>query len=74
MTDYAMAWRLVEVPDSEARAEDLSNEELVSIRIMLAQHMGEPLNDMNVYYRAWEKLRSMVHVAMDAEDYPPPTN
>lgn len=63
-----MAWRLTEVPDSEAQAEGLSNGELVSISIMLAQHMGEPLNDMNVYYRAWEKLQPMVHVAMDAED------
>lgn len=54
-----MAWRLVEIPDSEAQAEDLSNEELVGISIMLAQHMGEPLNDMNVYYRAWEKLRPL---------------
>ena len=59
-----MAWRLIEVPDGES-AYDLTSSELVAVSIMLAQGMGEPHSDLNVYYRAWQKLQPQVGQAID---------
>jgi hypothetical protein len=59
-----MAWRLIEVPDGE-RDNDLTSSELVAVSIMLAQGMGEPHSDLNVYYRAWQKLQPQVSQAID---------
>lgn len=59
-----MAWRLIEVPDGES-PDDLTSSELVGVSIMLAQGMGEPHNDLNVYYRAWQKLQPQVSQAID---------
>ena len=59
-----MAWRLIEVPDGE-RDDDLTSSELVGVSILLAQHMGEPHNDLNVYHRAWQKLQPQVSQAID---------
>lgn len=59
-----MAWRLIEVPDGES-ADDLTGAELVAVSIMLAQGMGEPHSDLNVYYRAWLKLQPQVSQAID---------
>lgn len=62
-----MAWRLIEVPDGES-ANDITNSELIGVSIMLAQGMGEPLNDINVYYRAWLKMQPQVQDALAAEE------
>lgn len=59
-----MAWRLIEAPEGE-REDDLTSGELIGVSIMMAQHMGEPHNELNVYYRAWEKLQPQVSKAMD---------
>ncbi|QLI49464.1 hypothetical protein vBPaeMUSP18_09 [Pseudomonas phage vB_PaeM_USP_18] len=59
-----MAWRLIEVPDGESEG-DLTSGELVGVSILLAQGMGEPANELNVYYRAWLKLQPQVRAAMD---------
>lgn len=59
-----MAWRLIEVPDGES-PDDLTSSEPVAVSIMLAQGMGEPHSDLNVYYRAWQKLQPQVSQAID---------
>ena len=52
-----MAWRITEIPDSEATEDDLTDGELVGVSIILTQNMGEPYDNINVYYRAWEKIQ-----------------
>ena len=61
-----MAWRVIEVPDGESG--DLTSAELIGVSVMLAQHMGEPHNEYNVFYRAWEKLQPQVSAAVGEDE------
>lgn len=40
-----MLWKLIAVPDSEGMAEDLSNEELVSLYLLIQHRMNGPMMD-----------------------------
>jgi hypothetical protein len=62
-----MAWRLVKVETADALESDLTNSEMVGVSIILIHHAGEPLDDMNVYYRAWRKIQPMVDEAIDGQ-------
>jgi hypothetical protein len=58
-----MAWRIIEVSDDEALGTDLTNSELVGVSILLTHHCGIPRNDLNVYWRASNKLREVAKEA-----------
>lgn len=60
-----MAWRIVEVADSEATEADLTDSELVGVSILLTHYSGLPRSDMNVYWRAKVKIRPQVAIALD---------
>jgi hypothetical protein len=53
----------VEIPDDEAAGTDLTNGELIGISVLLT-HSGEP-DDMNVYWRARQKIQPLVLAALD---------
>lgn len=46
----------------------LTHAELIGISILLARYGGEARSPANVYYRAWEKLQSVVEQAIAADD------
>lgn len=60
-----MAWRLIEIGDDEATPTDLTDSELVGVSILLTQHCGQPRNDLNVYWRARNKLKPQAQAATD---------
>ena len=60
-----MAWRIIEVGDDEATSADLTDSELVGVSILLANHCGDPKADLNVYWRALEKMQPQVDAATD---------
>ena len=59
-----MSWKIVETDDPL----DLTDAELIGLSILAAQYMGEPADDLNVYYRAWKKIQPMVNTAIDREE------
>lgn len=61
-------WRIVEVPEGQELDSDLSDAELVGVSVILTHHSGEPWNDMNVYWRAREKIQPQVRQAIDNQD------
>lgn len=60
-----MAWRLIEIGDDEATPTDLTDSELVGVSILLTQHCEQPRNDLNVYWRACNKLKPQAQAATD---------
>jgi hypothetical protein len=62
-----MAWRIIEIPDENARPTDLTNGELIGVSVLLTHHAGEPRNEVNVYWRAREKLQENVERAIEHE-------
>jgi len=63
-----MPWRIIEVPESEALPDDLTNSELVGVSVLLTHNSGEPRDvDLNVYWRAREKIQYAVEKAMVEE-------
>ena len=62
-----MAWRISEIPDSEAKESDIDNSELIGISILLREYSGEPRDpEKNVYWRAYEKIQPQVEAAVAA--------
>lgn len=61
-----MPWKLIEIDDdgeiveqdqSEYLEEEpLDDTELVGLMVLVRDHMGEPSNDSNIYFRAMRKL------------------
>ena len=62
-----MAWRIIEVTDDDATQNDLTDSELVGVSVLLQHHCGEPLNDLNVYWRAARKVQPIAAAAIDRE-------
>ena len=60
-----MAWRIVEVPEEEATETDLTDSELVGVSILLTHKCGGPRDDMNVYWRARQKMQPQVEIALE---------
>lgn len=60
-----MKWRLVEVPDAEATERELDDFELIGMSILMQHNIGEPLDQINVYWRAWCKIQPAVEVAKE---------
>lgn len=56
-------WKIVEAYPNDPNAMDSS--ELVGLSVVLNCAMGKPYNKMNVYYRAWQKIQSVVNVALN---------
>lgn len=56
-----MGWKLVEVPDDDSA---LTDAELIGIRVILAHSMGEPQDERNVYFRAYEKMNEAAEKAL----------
>lgn len=54
-----MAWKIINDPTAM-----IDDGELLGISIMLINCCGEPKEDINVYYRAWRKIQSVVDIAM----------
>lgn len=60
-----MAWRIIEVPDSEAKESDLDNTELIGVSILLREYSGEPRDpQVNIYWRAYQKIQPQVEAAL----------
>lgn len=57
-------WRIVEVAD-KGQPTDLTSSELVGISVLLTHRAGEPHDDMNVYWRARQKIQPQVEIALD---------
>ena len=60
-----MAWRIVEIPDTATNTSDLTNAELVGVSILLNFNCGDPRDESNVYWRAFEKLAPYTEVACE---------
>jgi hypothetical protein len=58
-------WRLVEVEEADAQPTDLTDSELIGASIILTHHSGEPYDDVNVYWRARQKIQPAVRIALD---------
>jgi hypothetical protein len=63
-----MAWRLIEIPDDTAQPTDLTDGELIGVRVILAQYMGEGGPQVNVYARAYSKLGDAAEIALNHDD------
>ena len=59
-----MGWKVVEVEDGPKA---LTDGELIGIRVILASFMGEPEDERNVYFRAYEKLNDAAEKALKNE-------
>jgi hypothetical protein len=58
-------WRLVQVADEDAVPTDLTDDELVGISVLLTHHRS-PRGDESVYWRARQKIRDAVAIALEA--------
>lgn len=52
----------MEVEDSP---NDLTDGELIGIRVILSEEMGHPYDERNVYYRAYKKLNDAAEKALE---------
>ena len=59
-----MAWKLVELPDSDADPEDFSNDELVSLYLLLQHRMEGPYDDSNPEFTSYLKLTMPFNAAL----------
>lgn len=60
-----MAWRLIEIDDSEAVETDLTDGELLGVSIMITHNTSpEDRTDRDVYWRARQKIRQHVDKAL----------
>ena len=63
-----MAWRIVEIKESEKCELDLSNSELIGISVLLTNWCRKPeAIEAGVYWRAMEKIRTQVNFAFERE-------
>jgi hypothetical protein len=60
-----MGWKLISVPDSEEVAEDLSDEELVSLYLLLQHRMKGPYDESNPEFSCYLKLWTPFNEAHD---------
>jgi hypothetical protein len=55
-----VAWRIIEVDETEATDSDLTDSELVGISVALLAVAGRSANGNSVYQRVWAKLEPAV--------------
>jgi len=61
-------WRIVSVIPGDERPADLTSSELVGISVLLTHYSGEPHDELNVYWRARQKIQPMVYVALEEDE------
>jgi hypothetical protein len=54
--EAGMAWRMVEIPDSECRANDFSDEDVLCLYLTLRDRMKAPYDDSNPAFVCYLKL------------------
>ena len=57
-----MAWKIIEVDDTIDS--DLTDGEFIGISVLLINSCGDPYDENNVYFRAWEKMQDQIQVAL----------
>lgn len=65
MSYHQRRWRIVEVPEELALETDLTDSELIGVSILLTHQSGEPRDEMNVYWRARQRIQYAVGVAIE---------
>ena len=60
-----MGWKLIVVPDSEGAADDLSDQELVSLYLLIQHRMKGPYDDRNPEFTCYLKLWTPFNEARD---------
>jgi hypothetical protein len=59
-----MAWKLVEIADTEAGAEDFSDDEVVRIYLGLQNTVTRPYDDSNPDFTSYLKLSAAIKTAL----------
>lgn len=54
-----MSWRIIEIPEDQSKGTDLTDSEMGGVSVLLSNCMGEPHDNINVYFRAWKKIHPL---------------